>query len=364
MPAAASKPAASPKSADKCDLGTETPSSGGSGSGELRIANRFRLVAKIGAGSFGDIYEGEDVVTGRAVAIKLERVKAKNPLLQYEARLYRVLNQGKGNAPGIPGIHYSGVEGDFRVMVIDLLGPSLEELLGYCGRQFSLATTCMIADQLLHRLEFLHQRAFLHRDLKPENFVMGLGRCAHHVFMIDYGLAKRYRDVRTNAHIPYNTGRPMVGTARYASVNTHIGCEQSRRDDLEGLSIILVYFILGGLPWQGMKAPTRAEKDRLVTEKKIEVKAEQLCKGCHSCFVEFNRYSRNLGFEEEPDYEKIRTWFRDAYVEVEGRPYDWTFDWIKRFGTRQKAGAASAGLSSAAATGSAKLPPGPTKAAA
>eukprot|EP01065_Artemidia_motanka_P020010 TRINITY_DN23969_c0_g2_i1.p1 TRINITY_DN23969_c0_g2~~TRINITY_DN23969_c0_g2_i1.p1 ORF type:complete len:381 (+),score=81.53 TRINITY_DN23969_c0_g2_i1:80-1222(+) len=308
--------------------------------GDLRIAGRYRLVAKLGAGSFGDIYEGEDTTTGKPVAIKLERVKAKNPLLSYEARLYRMLNQGKMVAPGIPAIHYSGVEGDFRVMVIDLLGPSLEDLFCFCGRALSWRTTMMLADQLLHRLEFLHQKCLLHRDLKPENFVMGVGRQSHHVYMIDFGLAKRYKDVKTNTHIPYNTGKPMVGTARYASVNTHIGCEQSRRDDLEGLSIILVYFVNGGLPWQGMKAPTRAEKDRMVTEKKIDCKPEQLCRGLPNCFREFNKYARGLKFEDDPDYERMRALFRADFAELDPgcREYDWNFDWVKRYQERKAAG--------------------------
>mmetsp|Transcript_27303 Transcript_27303/g.20438 ORF Transcript_27303/g.20438 Transcript_27303/m.20438 type:complete len:135 (+) Transcript_27303:419-823(+) len=134
-------------------------------------------------------------------------------------------------------------------MVIDLLGPSLEDLFKFCGGRFSLKTVLMIAHQILGTIARLHAKNFVHRDIKPENFLMGLGRKSHIVHLIDFGLAKRYRDGKTHQHIPYKENKNLTGTARYASVNAHLGIEQSRRDDLESIGYILVYFANGSLPW-------------------------------------------------------------------------------------------------------------------
>ncbi len=108
-------------------------------------------------------------------------------------------------------------------MIIDLLGKSLEDLFNLCGRKFSLKTVLMLADQLLCRMEVIHTRCYIHRDIKPDNFLMGRGAHRHLVFVIDFGLAKLYRDTRTHRHIPYKEGKSLTGTARYASINTHSG---------------------------------------------------------------------------------------------------------------------------------------------
>ena len=133
-------------------------------------------------------------------------------------------------------------------MVIEMLGPSLEDLFNYCGRKFSLKTVLLLADQLICRIQTLHNKGYLHRDLKPENILIGLEENASTLYLIDYGLAKKYKQP-SGEHIPFKDGKALTGTARYASANTHLGIEQSRRDDLEGAGYVLLYLLMGELPW-------------------------------------------------------------------------------------------------------------------
>lgn len=157
----------------------------------LKVGGRFQLGRKIGSGSFGDIYLGRNTVTGEEVAIKLESHRCRHPQLSYEYRVYRILRYRNSGITGIPRVHWFGREGDYNVLVLDLLGPSLEDLFNFCGRKFSLKTVLMIADQLLARLEFLHSNSFIHRDIKPDNFLLGIGKKANTIYLIDFGLSKK-----------------------------------------------------------------------------------------------------------------------------------------------------------------------------
>jgi len=289
---------------------------------ELRVGKKYRLGRKIGSGSFGDIYLGTNMTTGEEVAIKLESVKTKHPQLLYESKIYRILNGGLG----IPGVRWYGIEGDYNVMVIDLLGPSLEDLFNYCGRRFKLKTVLMIADQLIARLEYVHTKSFIHRDVKPDNFLIGLSKRQNVIHIIDFGLAKKYRDPRSHQHIPYRENKNLTGTARYASINTHIGIEQSRRDDLESLGYVLMYFIRGSLPWQGLKANTKKQKYERIMDRKMSTSTEQLCKGFPSEFRSYFEYCRSLRFEDRPDYAYLKRLFKELFYR-KGFQYDNMFDW-------------------------------------
>jgi serine/threonine protein kinase len=198
-------------------------------------------------------------------------------------------------------------------MVMDLLGPSLEDLFTRCSRKFSLKTVLQIADQILERIDCLHQRHLIHRDIKPANFTIGINETSSSIYCVDFGLSKRYRHPKTLQHIPHRDGRSLTGTPRYASINNHLGIEQSRRDDLESVGYILVYFLKGALPWQGLKAKNAQKKYRLILEKKQQVSIAQLCSGLPSQFAEFLAYSRALKFDAKPDIPYLRKLFRDLY---------------------------------------------------
>lgn len=211
-------------------------------------------------------------------------------------------------------------------MVLDLLGPSLEDLFNYCGRRFQLKTVLMLADQLLSRLEYVHTKSFIHRDVKPDNFLIGLGKRQSVIHIIDFGLAKKYRDPRSHQHIPYRENKNLTGTARYASINTHIGIEQSRRDDLESLGYVLMYFIRGSLPWQGLKANTKKQKYERIMDRKMSTSTEQLCKGYPTEFRSYFEYCRSLRFEDRPDYAYLKRLFKELFYR-KGFQYDNMFDW-------------------------------------
>ncbi|KAK2190249.1 hypothetical protein NP493_85g04011 [Ridgeia piscesae] len=295
---------------------------------ELRVGTRYRLGRKIGSGSFGDIYLGTDITNAEEVAIKLECVKTKHPQLHIESKIYKMMQGGVG----IPTVKWSGGEGDYNVMVMELLGPSLEDLFNFCSRKFSLKTVLLLADQLISRIEYIHSKNFIHRDVKPDNFLMGLGKKGNLVYMIDFGLAKKYRDARTHQHIPYRENKNLTGTARYASINTHLGIEQSRRDDMESLGYVFMYFLRGSLPWQGLKAATKRQKYERISEKKMSTPIEELCKGFPSEFATYLNFCRSLRFDDKPDYSYLRQLFRNLFHR-QGFTYDYVFDWnMLKFG--------------------------------
>jgi casein kinase 1 len=321
---------------------------------EPRVGNKFRLGRKIGSGSFGEIYLGTNIQTNEEVAIKLENIKTKHPQLLYESKLYKILQGGTG----ISNVKWFGVEGDYNVLVIDLLGPSLEDLFNFCSRKLSLKTVLMLADQMINRVEFVHSKSFLHRDIKPDNFLMGLGRRANQVYVIDFGLAKKYRDSTTHQHIPYRENKNLTGTARYASMNTHLGIEQSRRDDLESLGYVLMYFLRGSLPWQGLKAGTKKQKYEKISEKKVSTSIESLCRGYPTEFASYFHYCRSLRFDDKPDYAYLKRIFRDLFIR-EGFQFDYVFDWtILKYQQSQLANPPSRALGAAAGPSTGIPPPG------
>ena len=292
---------------------------------DFNVGGNYRLVRKIGSGSFGDVYLAVNVSNGEEVAVKLEPIKAQHPQLLYESKLYKLLAGGVG----IPRIRWFGQEKEYNVLVMDLLGPSLEDLFNFCNRKFSMKTVLMLAEQMIQRVEFVHNKDFLHRDIKPDNMLMGTGAHCNEVFIIDLGLAKKYRDNRTRQHIPYREDRGLTGTARYASINAQMGIEQGRRDDMESLGYIFMYFNKGTLPWQGLKAATKKQKYERISEKKRSTPVEVLCKGYPAEFGMYLNYCRGLRFEEAPDYTYLVELFTKLFRTLNFQ-YDYVFDWTMK----------------------------------
>ena len=327
----------------------------------ILINNRYQLGKRIGSGSFGEIYLGTDIKCkqndpSKFVAIKLEQQnpEPKYKLLHFESQIYDFLckkyNYGGGGGSnnnnnnhlyssinGIADIKWHGLQDNYYVMVIEALGKNLSELLdetpkkynseGKMVRTFSLKTTLHIAMDIIRVIEYIHSMGIIHRDIKPENFLLGLDNNKIHI--IDFGLSKIYKN-RMGNHIQFKENSKMIGTIRYCSVNCHKGFELSRRDDLESIGYILLYFMKGYLPWQeGYYKKYLSDSDNKVIESKDNrmenmyervktikstISTEELCSGLPIEFKMYMDHVKSLKFEEKPNYKFLLDIFHALYI--------------------------------------------------
>jgi len=298
----------------------------------VMVGKDYRVGKKIGNGNFGELRLGKNLQTNEHVAIKMESTtRSHGTWLPLEYKFYRMM----GSVLGVPKCYYFGQCGKYNALVIELLGLSLEDLFGLCDNRFSLKTVLMIAIQTVTRVEAVHNAKLVYRDIKPENFL--IGRQSTHrdkiVHIVDFGLAKEYIDPLTGRHIPFKDHKSLTGTVRYMSINTHLGREQSRRDDLEALGHMFMYFLRGTLPWQGLRADSLKERYKKIGEVKRSTTVEELCGNYPEAFATYMRYSRGLEFFEEPDYDYLRMLFADCLTQ-KGWENDGEYDWTPKLRRR------------------------------
>ena len=298
---------------------------------EIVLGNNYilELKHKLGSGAFGEIYKGKNITLNMDIAIKCESIKNNHhQRLKYEAGVLKYLNCGQYPPPlGIPALYDFIPSQNYNYMIMELLGPSLEDLFDLCGRKFSLKTILSLGDQMLCRIEFIHSIHLIHRDIKPDNFLMGLYNKKSIVYICDFGLCKKFRD-QNGKHIPFKDGRSLTGTARYASIYSHFGYELSRRDDLESLAYSLIYFSRGSLPWMGIKAKNKNEKYNKIFEKKLNSSITLLCDKLPKEFIDFIHYIKDLAFEDKPDYQYLKSLLGKIYDKYKFN-YDITFDFTE-----------------------------------
>ena len=281
---------------------------------------------QLGGGSFGQVFYASNASKGQEYAIKIESEDKRNHLFTE----YRFLKYLQGGI-GIPKVYFESDYGSKNAFTMQLLGSSLENLFQKCGRKFSLKTVLMLADQMLQRIQYIHEKGILHRDIKPDNFAIGIKDNSTTLYLIDFGISHRYIDPKTRQHIPYREGRQFCGTTRYGSINDHIGIECSRRDDLESLAYTLIYLAKGYLPWQNLKSEKILQKRELdeVMQAKLTLSVEDLCSGLPIEFSAFLSDVRKLDFESRPKYELYRHIFRSLFINM-GFTYDNIYDWDEK----------------------------------
>ena len=283
--------------------------------------SKYKAIKKLGEGSFGKVYKAE--YNGDYYAIKMENKSKEQGLLELEATIMSYL---KG--PNIPFIKSYGYSGDFNVLVMQLLDKSLEDLINKYNT-FSIKTVAILGYQMVNILQYIHDRHIIHRDIKPDNFVMGAQEDNAKLYILDFGLAKKYRSSRTLVQYPYVKKKKLTGTARYASIHALEAYEQSRRDDLESVGYVLMYFLRGNLPWQGLKVRSKEDRYKKILEKKKETSSQDLCKEFPHEFFEYVDYSKNLEYEENPDYDFLRQKFLDVLKGL-NEEMDYIYDWTTK----------------------------------
>lgn len=279
---------------------------------------------ELGRGSFGIVYTATHVRTGGEVAIKVELSDEKPCFLRREHEVLQRLTGGVG----IPIVRKFGQQDKFSYMIMDCLGSNLDATVQYCGGKFPLKQVLTLAKQLICQISFIHSKSIIHRDIKPDNLTLGPRNLQ--IYLIDFGLAKQYRDDKTGTHIVHQEGVGLRGTPEFASVQAQLGNTQSRRDDLESIMYVLIKFGLGRLPWSHLSRSTQPADTASILKMK-KMLPQQIRHGAFPLPLEFATaldYVRSLRFDGDPDYAHIHTlmaniWERERFTN--DNVTDWGF---------------------------------------
>ena len=292
---------------------------------ERKVTEDYYLFSnkQLGKGGFGQLYLGRNSTSDKLIAIKVED-RGSRSHLSTEYQILKEISKGEG----IPEVYKFHKGHKHNYLMMQLLGKSLDKLFSDMKKHFSIKTVSMIGYQMIQRIEYVHSKGYIHRDIKPGNFLIGKNKERQILYIIDFGLSKKYIDKNTGKHVSFKEGKGLTGTARYVSLNTHYGIDQSRRDDIEGIAYNLIYFAKGKLPWQGVKTKNKKEKHKKIMECKEEFKEDKLCEGLPEEFPTLLKYARKLDFEEKPDYKNIKIMF-EQLITSNGQRMDWKFDWEK-----------------------------------
>jgi len=263
------------------------------------IGNKFEIKKCIGTGTFGKIYEGNNIRSQEAVAIKMEPLTLEINSLKHETKIYQYLN----GTEGVPTLKWYGTDLNHRYMVINLLQNSLTDILQQ-NSFLSLKDTFTIGINIISILKSIHEKGLIHRDIKPDNFLFGIGENTCKIYLIDYGMCKRYSNEQGN-HIDPKQISQIIGSINYCSVNTHNLIEQSRRDDLESVAYILLYLSTGNLLWEKINSSQGVKERKEVLTSDIKIP------GISYSLLNYLKYTRNLEFKEKPDYEWIIQLFNE-----------------------------------------------------
>ena len=288
------------------------------------LFSKYKVKKKLTEGNFSYIYLATND-NGDNFCCKIEPINSPQLLLEDESKIMDYLR-----GPYIPSIKLYGKSGEYNILIMQLLGKSLDYYIKKLEK-FSIKTTVMLACQMIDILQYIHTRHIIHRDIKPGNFVMGLGKSNLDLFIIDFGFAKKYRSNKTANNYPMKKGYQLTGTARFSSIHAMKGLEQSCRDDLESLAYVLYFFLIGRLPWQGIKEKSKEELYQKILDKKMKIKSEELGQNLPIQFCEFLEYSRNLKYREQPNYNLFKKKIKDIIcVDNDESKFDKIYDWIDK----------------------------------
>jgi len=289
-----------------------------------KVWDNYKIIRSIGKGAFGTVYLTY-AENGTYYASKVELRQDSSRLIE-EYKIYRNLNKrGFKFCHGLPNVYALIQTPKINLMVMELLGPNIESMFIKYDKVFNLETIVSLGINLVNLLERLHNAGYIHRDIKPANFLLGYGKNYDKIYLTDFGLSKQY--VKNGSHIPYVTGRNLVGTLRYASINVHLGYESSRRDDMESLGYMLIYLSKGSLPWQGLKKRKDVEQVEIIGNAKMCTSVSKLCDGLHPNFRKYIKLCRDLKFEEKPNYKALRECFSEI---AESKKLVLKYQWVNK----------------------------------